>query len=110
MSAPVPFFASQAAFAVAAALVWKAAPARRAAIVSVDPGRELEAVTPFVVPDAARGATARVAAAKLQLAEDPCAASSPARQELFVGLQLRPAVTGSPRGPAPARSFFLGVR
>ena len=79
MSAPVPFFASQAAFAVAAALVWKAAPARRAAIVSVDPGRELEAVTPFVVPDGARGATARVAVAGLSLAGAPYAASSLAR-------------------------------
>jgi hypothetical protein len=80
--APVPFFASSAPFAAAAALVWKAAlarPARAVAIVLVDPERELAAVTPFVAPDGARGVTARVAAAGLSSAGAPCAASSLAR-------------------------------
>jgi hypothetical protein len=66
--APVRFFASLAPFAAVAALVWKdalARPAQAVAIVLVDPEREPAVVTLFVVPDEARGATARVAAARL---------------------------------------------
>ena len=48
-------------------------------IASGDPLCELAAVTTFVVPDEARGMTARVVAAGPSLAEAPCAATSPAR-------------------------------